>query len=462
MSTSTPPASQWLATLSEKVRGELIVAGDPGYDAARSIWNGMIDKHPTVIVRCRGVADVIAAVNCAREAGVPLSVKGGGHNVAGKAICDNGLVIDLSLMNAVRVDPAARRARAGAGALWQDFDHEAQAFGLTTTGGVVSSTGVAGLTLGGGIGYLTRTYGLSCDNLMAADVVTADGKLVHASESENPDLLWALRGGGGNFGVVTSLEFALHPVGPMVAAATVFHPIETAAQVLRAYRDYALSAPDQVACYAMVVNAPPDFPPEQQGKPVLAIVAVCSCAVEEGLALLAPLATWGSPVVSVIDAMPYLTLQQMFNAGNPHGARYYWKTQHLTGLPDDFLATLVRFAADLHGPLSIIGIEPLGGAQGRVAADATAFAHRDVAFSLGIWTGWTEAAEDEANITWTRAFFDAVRPYGAGVYVNYMGTDESDRIREAYGDNYERLRAIKQRWDPENLFRENHNIAADA
>ncbi|MGE0621410.1 MAG: FAD-binding oxidoreductase [Pseudomonadales bacterium] len=447
----TTPAGH-LATLAAQIRGSVLLPGDSGYDDARAIWNGMIDRYPAAIVRCRGAADVIAALRCARAANLPLSIRAGGHNVAGKAIRDDGLVIDLSLMNDVRVDPLARRARAGGGALWQDFDHEAQAFGLTTTGGVVSTTGVAGLTLGGGIGYLTRSYGLACDNLLAADVVTADGRLVHASETENADLLWGLRGGGGSFGVVTSLEFRLHPVGPMVAAATVFHAMDSAPEVLRRYREYATSAPDSVACYAMVVNAPPDFPPEHQGKPVLAVVACCSASVAEGLEMLAPLATWGSPLLSVVDEMPYVALQQAFNAGNPHGGRYYWKTQHLTDLNDELLDTVVRFASDLHGPLSIIGIEPLGGAQGRVASDATAFPYRDVPFSLGIWSGWTDAADDDANITWTRRFFEAVRPHGAGVYVNYLGADEGDRLEEAYGANYARLVELKRRWDPDNVF----------
>lgn len=445
------PAAR-LAALAEQIRGSLLLPSEAGYDAARAIWNGMIDKRPAAVARCRGTADVIAAVSCARAAGIPLSIRAGGHNVAGKAICNDGLVVDLSLMNDVRVDPAARRARAGGGALWQDFDHEAQAFGLTTTGGVVSTTGVAGLTLGGGIGYLTRSFGLACDNLVAADVVTADGRLVHASETENADLLWGLRGGGGHFGVVTSLEFQLHPVGPTVAAATVFHAVDTAPDVLRRYRDYAGNAPDAVACYAMVVNAPPDFPPEHQGKPVLAIVACCSGSVDEGLRLLAPLADWGRPLVTVIDEMPYVALQQAFNAGNPHGGRYYWKTQHLEALTDELLDTVVQFARDLHGPLSIIGIEPLGGAQGRVAADATAFPYRDVPFSLGIWSGWTDPADDEVNTAWTRRFFEAVKPFGAGVYVNYLGADEADRIEEAYGGNYARLVELKRRWDPDNLF----------
>ena len=293
-----------LEALRSRVHGSVLVRGEAGYDEVRSVWNGMIDKHPGLIVQSRGTADVIAAVNFARDAGLPLSVKGGGHNVAGKAVCDDGVMIDMSPMNNVRIDPAALRGRAGGGAIWADFDHEAQVFGLTCTGGVVSNTGVAGLTLGGGIGYLTRTYGLACDNLVAADVVTAQGKLVHVSASENSDLLWALRGGGGNFGVVTSLEFQLHKVGPMVASATVFHPIESAGDVLRFYRDYSTSAPDEVACYAMFVNAPPDLPAEYQGKPVLVIVACYSGNVAEGLKRFEPLGAYGNPIIAATAEVP--------------------------------------------------------------------------------------------------------------------------------------------------------------
>jgi len=446
-----------LNSLSGTIRGEVLTQGEAGYDAARSVWNGMINRTPGAIVRCTGAADVIATVNFAREHQLPLAVKAGGHNVSGKAVCDDGIVIDLSLMNNIRIDPDARRGRAGAGAQWGAFDHEAQAFGLTTTGGVVSTTGVAGLTLGGGIGYLTRTYGLACDNLLSVDLVTAKGELVRASETENPDLFWALRGGGGNFGVVTSLEFQLHEVGPIVATATIFHPIEDARPMLDWYRTFNEQAPDELACYAMIVNAPPDLP-DQAGKAVLALVGVYSGDVEEGKRLLAPLAAEGSPLVAVVDGMPYAAMQTAFDAGNPHGARYYWKSQYLGGLEDAFLDDVVDQVENLHGEHTIIGIEPLGGAHGRVDAGATAFVHRDVPYSLGIWTGWQKPADDAANIEWTRNFFDAVAPFGAGAYVNYLGEDESDRLDEVYGDNYVRLQEIKRQWDPDNLFRQNHNI----
>ena len=444
--------------LAGAVRGEILTGGSPGYEEARTIWNGLIDKRPGAIVCCNGVADVIATVNFARAQNLPLAIKAGGHNVSGKALCDDGIVIDLSPMNNVRIDPDARRARAGAGARWGAFDHEAQAFGLTTTGGVVSTTGVAGLTLGGGIGYLTRTYGLACDNLLSVDLVTAAGEFVRASADENPDLFWALRGGGGNFGVVTSLEFQLHEVGPMVATATLFYAIEDARAVLDQYRTFNETAPDELACYAMIVNAPEDLP-EQQGKAVLAIVGLYSGNVEEGLALMTPLKEMGTPLVAVIDQAPYKVMQTAFDAGNPHGARYYWKSQYLAGLDDELLDIVVDRALDFQGEHTIIGIEPIGGAHGRVDPAATAFACRNVPYSLGIWTGWQDPGQDDANIAWTRNFFDAVSSFGAGAYVNYLGEDESDRLDEVYGGNYARLKEVKQKWDPDNLFRLNHNIA---
>lgn len=445
--------------LGASVRGALLRAGDADYDPARSVWNGMADRRPAAILQCRGVSDVMAGVNFARAHGLPLAVKGGGHNVAGKGVCDDGLTLDMSPMCSVRVDPVARLARAEAGALWRDFDHEAQTFGLTTTGGVVSSTGVAGLTLGGGIGYLTRTHGLACDNLVAADVVTADGRLVQASASENPDLLWALRGGGGNFGVVTSLEFQLHEVGPDVAAAVVFYPLAAGVDVLHAYRAYAEAAPDAVACYAMVVRGPADLPAEHAGQPVLAIIACYSGAVADGLRALSPVESFVKPIAATIESTSYRALQQTFDPGSPHGARYYWKSLYLSGLPDEFLETVVRFALDMPGAYTAIGIEPLGGAMGRVDPAATAYPHRRFPFNLGIWSGWDDSSEDAAIIAWTRDFFEAVAPFGAGAYVNYLDEDEGGRVDEAYGGNYERLREVKRAWDPDNLFRVNQNIA---
>jgi FAD/FMN-containing dehydrogenase len=447
--------------LRARVRGEVLRSGDTGYDEARSIWNGMIDRRPAVIVRCGGAADVIAAVDFARERDLLLSVHGGGHNVAGKAVCDNGLMIDLSPMNGVRVDPVAKTARAGAGATWGDFDRETQVFGLATTGGLISSTGVAGLTLGGGIGYLTRSYGLACDNLLAVDVVTADGRLVQASATENPDLFWALRGGGGNFGVVTSLDFQLHDVGPDVAMAQIFHPIDAAGDVLRFYREFAASAPDEVALYALIVRCPPvdPFPKAFQGKPVIALVACCSGDVEKGKTLLAPLSSHGKSFLAVVDAMPYAALQKSFDAGNPAGERYYWKSHYLGDLSDEALDVIARYSTDLRGEFTIVGIEPVDGAAGRIGVTATAYPHRRAPYSFGIWTGWSKSEDDEENIAWTREFHDAMKPFGAGAYVNYLDHDDAGRVAEAYGENYPRLVEIKKKWDPDNLFRMNQNIS---
>ncbi|NIP16630.1 MAG: FAD-binding protein [Pseudomonadales bacterium] len=445
--------------LRASVRGVVLCDGESGYDEARSVWNGMTERRPAAVLQCRGVGDVMAGVDFAREQGLPLAVKGGGHNVAGKGVCDDGLTLDMSLMKSVRVDPDARRARAEAGALWRDFDYEAQTFGLTTTGGVVSSTGVAGLTLGGGIGYLTRTYGLACDNLLSADVVIADGRMVQASENENADLLWALRGGGGNFGVVTSLEFQLHPVGPDVAAAVVFYSLAEGAEVLGRYRAYAEVAPDEVACYAMIVRGPADLPADYAGQPVLAIIGCYSGAVDEGLGELAPVGSFATPIASTIESTSYRAMQQMFDPGSPHGARYYWKSHYLSGLPDEFLEAVLRFAGDMPGAYTAIGIEPLGGAMGQVDPSGTAYPHRLFPFNLGIWSGWENASEDAAVIAWTRDFFEAAAPFGAGAYVNYLDGDEGGRVDEAYGGNYERLRDVKRKWDPDNLFRVNQNIA---
>jgi FAD/FMN-containing dehydrogenase len=461
--TTTIPESA-MHELETRIRGTLLRPDDTGYDDARRVWNGMVDRKPGVIVRCRGVADVKAAVDIVREHRLVFAVRAGGHSVAGKSVCEGGVMIDLSLMTGVTVDPVSRTARAGAGATWGDFDHEAQAFGLGTTGGLISSTGVAGLTLGGGIGYLTRTHGLACDNLQSLDVVTAAGEFVRASETENADLFWACRGGGGNFGVVTSLEFRLHEVGPEVAVAQVFHPIEAAGEVLRFYREYTAAAPDETACYALIVNVPPvePFPEASQGKPAIALVACDAGPVAEGKARLAPLAAFGNPILAFVDAMPYTALQSSFDAGNPKGQRYYWKSMHLAVLSDDALDTVARHCADFHGDFTIVGIEPLGGAFGRIAPDATAFPHRDVPYSFGVWTGWADPANDAANIAWTRAFHDAMTPYGAGAYVNYLGEDEGGRVEEAYGVNWARLQEVKRRWDPDNLFRMNQNIAPGA
>ena len=444
---------------AEGVRGHVIQAGDPGYDEARAVWNGMIDRRPALIARCTGTADVIRAVNFGREHDLPLAVKAGGHSYAGHSICEGGLVVDLTLMNAVRIDPNRKRAWVGGGATWGDFDHEAQAFGLATTGGVDSRTGVAGLTLGGGVGYLARSCGLAADNLISADLVTASGERVKASEEENADLFWAIRGGGGNFGVVTSFEFQLHEVGPEVLVAQLFYPFEQVRDVFRFYRDFMADAADELACYGFVLRIPPvaPFPAEYHGKTASALVACYAGSVEAGQAALAPLAAFGDPILKAIQPMPYTALQKSNDAVYPNGARYYLKSHYLTELSDDAIDVLVRHSERQPGALTAPFLEPMGGAASRVDPAATAFPHRDAPFNLGIHTGWTDPADDDKMIAWARRFHDAMKPYATGgVYVNYLDPrfeeDVDERVRAAYGDNYRRLVRVQQAWDPENLF----------
>ena len=434
------------------LRGELLEPGDDGYDAARTVWNGMIDRHPTLIARCRGAADVIASVNFAREQGLLVSIRGGGHNVAGNAVCDGGLMIDLSLMKGVHVDPEARTARAEPGVLWREFDHETQAFGLATVGGTISATGIAGLTLGGA-GWLTGKYGTTCDNLLSVDVVTADGVLRRASERENPDLFWAMRGAGANFGVVTSLEYRLHPVGPMILGGMVVHPIERAADVLRFYRDFAASQPDELTTYAALLTMP-------DGTMVVALVACYVGATEQGERVLAPLKQHGSPVADMIGPMPYTALQSMLDGAFPYGRQNYWKSTYMSTIGDDAIETIIRHAKAVPSPHTVVLIQDFHGAVGRVAPDAMAFGHRDAPHALVILSNWSDPNESERNIGWTRAFFAEMGPHMAGgVYVNDMGHDEgSERIRSAYGANYARLAEIKTKYDPTNFFRMNQNI----
>ncbi len=461
MSTTDATTTSTLDELAGTLRGPLLRPGDDRYDDARTLWNGMVDRRPAAIARCRSTADVIACVRFVRASGLPLSVKGGGHQLAGTALCDDGLVIDLAPMDGVRVDPDTRTARVEPGATLGQFDREAQTFGLATPAGVHSGTGVAGLTLGGGIGWLARSFGLTSDNLLAADVVTADGDLVYTSEDEHPDLFWALRGGGGNFGIVTSFEFQLHPVGPEVLTVQRFHHLEDAEQVLRAYRDVMAEAPDELACYPMIIHVPPvePFPAELQGTPALALVGCYSGAVSDGEAAVAPLTAIGEPFAEVVAPMPYATFQSSFDAGTPDGARYYGKAHLLPELTDAAIRDLLEQVGDLPGDFTMIFLESLGGAIARVPADATAWPHRDAAFGFAVQAGWTNPADDEAHIAWVRAVHEAMAPHATGgVYVNYLDGDDSDRVDAAYGDHVRRLAEVKQRWDPDNLFRSNHNI----
>ncbi|HSI97367.1 MAG TPA: FAD-dependent oxidoreductase [Gaiellaceae bacterium] len=379
------------------LRGQLIRPADPGYDSARALWNGMIDRRPALIARCAGTADVIACVDFARSQDLPISVRGGGHGFAGKAACDDGLMIDLSQMRDVHVDPKASVARVGGGATWGTVDHETQAFGLAVTGGVDSRTGVGGLTLGGGVGYLVRALGLTIDNLLSAEVVLADGSTVTASAYEHPDLYWALRGGGGGLGVVTSFAYRLHEVGPEVMTAQLFHALEDAAGALAFCRDFMDAAPDAVNCYPLFVNVPPvdPFPEEQRGRTALALVACHAGSLEDGERDLAPLAGFGAPFFAAVAPMPYATLQQSFDAAAPDGGRYYGKARYLEELPDAAIDALVTRVDPLPGPYSNVFLEFLGGAVARVEPSATAFPHRHVPFGIGIGAGWIEAEHDD-------------------------------------------------------------------
>jgi FAD/FMN-containing dehydrogenase len=440
-----------LAGLQAHLQGELIQPGDSRYDEARKVFNGMIDKRPALIVRCAGTADVIAAVRHARETDIRLAVRSGGHGVAGYAMCDDGLVIDLSTMTRVRVDPAARTARAEGGATWGLFDHETQAFGLATTGGIVPSTGIAGLTLGGGLGYLNRKHGLACDNLLAAEVVTADGRLLRASPEENTDLLWALRGGGGNFGVVTSLEYRTHPVGPVLAGEVVY-PLDQAKEVLRFYRDWSVAAPDEVRADATLLSGP-------QG-PALDVI-LCYCGtIREGEKVLRPMRSCGSPLVDSVAPVPYATVQNLLTEIFQPGRLHYWKAGFVQALSDEAIEKIVDyFTANVPGFFAAIAIEHLGGAVKRVGPQDTAFCHRDAEHSLLVLRMWEDFAESEENIEWARRCYRTAEPFlTPGVYVNYLGDEGGTRVRAAYGLNYERLRAIKNKYDPTNFFRLNQNV----
>ena len=449
--------------LGGSFRGELLPPTSPDYDNARRIWNGAIDRHPACIARCTGVADVVAAVHFARERDLLVAVRSGGHGVGGHALCDGGLVIDLSPMKGIRVDPATRTARAEAGVLWGELDRETQLFGLATVGGIVSHTGVSGLTLGGGIGWLMRKYGATVDNLLSVDLVTADGELVTASEDENPDLFWGVRGGGGNFGIVTSFEYRLHPVGPIVLAGPIFHPLEDAPEVLRFYREFAAAAPDELTTIVELELAPPlPFLPEDvHGKPIVMVCACYAGAPEDGAEVVRPLKEFGSPIVDRLEPKPYVALQSIFDPLVPHGWHRYWKSVELPPLTDDAIDTLIDQTSRITSPRSYTIILQLGGALGRVPEDATAFSQRDATHNLVINAVWTEDdPEGDRHAAWARDFFDALQPHARDrVYVNFLGDEGPDRVRQAYGAaKYDRLVELKRAYDPTNFFRLNQNI----
>ncbi|OKO69275.1 FAD-linked oxidase [Bradyrhizobium sp. AS23.2] len=458
---TTALATETIAALQQTLRGSVCLPGEAGYDDARTIWNAMIDRHPGMAVRCRGAADITNAVRFAREHGLLLAVRGGGHNIAGNAVCEGGLLIDLSQMRSVRVDPTRRTARVEPGATLGDFDKEAQAFGLATPLGINSTTGVAGLTLGGGFGWLGRKFGLTADNLISADVVTADGKLLQASASDNSDLFWALRGGGGNFGVVSSFEFRLHPVGPMVLSGLIVYPFARAKELLSGYRRVAAKAPDELTVWVVLRQAPPlpFLPPEVHGKEVL-VFALCYAGDEgAGKSALEPLRALGEPIAEMIGMQPYAAWQTAFDPLLTPGARNYWKSHNFLELSDGLIDILASYAARLPTPECEIFIAQLAGATSCVPLDATAYPHRDANFVMNVHTRWREPADDRRSIDWARQLFAETAPHATGgVYVNFMPEDESDRVSSAYGANYARLAALKAKYDPDNLFRLNQNV----
>src|SRR6266446_4435858 len=433
------------------LRGELIRPGNESYDEARKVWNGMFDLRPALIARCTGTADVMSAVNFARDNNLLVAVRGGGHSIPGHSVCNGGLVIDLSPMKAIRVDPAARTARTQPGVKWIEFDHETQAFGLATTGGTASDTGIAGLTLGGGLGWLGYKYGLASDNLTSVDIVTADGTLRVASATEHPDLFWGVRGGGGNFGVVTSFEYRLHPVGPVLAG-PVFYPFAKAKEVLQFYRNFASATHEQLTTYALPMTAP-------DGTKVIAIAVCYSGPLEEGERLIAPLRQFGPPLEDQIRPRAYTEFQSMFDAGFPPRNQYYEKAHFMQEISDDAIDIVVEHFASVPSPLSLLFFQQSGGAMRR---GDTAYAHRDVLCNLILVAQWLDPGESERHVRWTRELWQALRPYGTGgVYVNNIVREEddgADQVRAAYGANYQRLAELKKKYDPENLFRHNQNI----
>ncbi len=450
-----------LDTFKASLLGEVLPQGVDGYDDARELWNGMIDRKPALIARCEGTADVIEAVKFARRHGMSVAVKGGGHSVAGLASVDDGLMIDLSPMTAVHVDPVARRARVQGGATWAHFDREAQVFGLATPGGIISTTGVAGLTLGGGFGWLSRKHGLTSDNLVSADVVTADGNVARAGRKENPDLFWALRGGGGNFGVVTSFEFQLHDIGPDVLYGPTVYRLEDAAEVLRHYREFMRSAPKECTAYVDFLTAPPlPFLPESEhGEKVLSVIQFHAGSMERGEEVLKPLRDFGNPIGDAVAPTPYTTAQSMVDTLYAKGAGNYWKSSNLGSLSDGIIDTLIACAAQLPTPQSDIMIHQLGGAIDDLPPNATAYAHRGTGFIVTPGGRWEEPGREDECIAWVRECHDALDEHvAAGVYLNFLSRDEEDRLRSAFGGNYERLQQIKAQYDPDNFFHVNQNI----
>ena len=450
-----PDLASAVAELLKTFSGQLLRPGDPGYDEARRVHNGLVNRKPALIARCRGVADIVDAVKLARGRRLEIAVKGGGHNVAGRATVDGGLMIDLSLMKGVHVDPGKRTARAQGGVTWAEFNRETQLRGLASTGGVVSSTGVAGLTLGGGLGWLMGKYGLAVDNLLSADIVTADGNILTASAEENPDLFWGIRGGGGNFGVAASFEFRLHQVGPTVTGGMVAHPFAAARDVLRFYRDRTASLPDEAILFGGLIHAP-----DGSGTKLAAIV-LCHCGpLSEGEKLAREIQGFGTPAMAAMGPMPYKEVNAMLDAAYPKGALNYWKSSFLASLSDEAIDTLIGSFERCPTPMGQIILEHFHGAVTRVAPTATAFPHRAPGYDMLILSEWMDPADSDRSIAWARETYGAMNAFLApGRYVNYLDDEEpGDPVAAAYGPNFKRLRELKKKYDPENVFHRNQNI----
>lgn len=460
-------ASDVVTGFQQGLRGQLLHPGVSGYDDVRRIWNGVHDTRPGLIVECTGTADVIDAVNFAREHRLLVSIRGGGHNVAGTSLCDGGLMIDLSRLRSIRVDPTARTADVDPGATLGDLDRETQAFGLVAPAGVVSSTGIAGLTLGGGIGWVRRKYGMSIDNLLSVDMVTADGAFRRASAEENPDLFWAVRGGGGNFGVITSFRFQLHPLGPMVYFAAPIYPVEKASEILRRWRDFCAGTSDDVSGFLFFQSLPAveAFPQEVWNREVVALPTMYAGSAEEGEKVLQPLREMGETVLDLSGPMPFRMLQQAFDWVFPTGGRYYWKTTTLPDLNDEAIAALVEVGTSRSSSQTVVGVWQMGGAMARVPSEATGYGPRSDPWTVNIDSGWTDPTEDDRHIAFTREAWERLQAVsGGGMYLHYGSLEKDEQIRAAYGANYARLVEIKTKYDPMNLFRVNQNVkpAAEA
>jgi FAD/FMN-containing dehydrogenase len=442
--------------------GSVLGHGDPGYDDARALFNGMYDRRPALIARCGGAADVIAAINFARDSDLPVSVRGGGHGVPGYAVCDGGVMIDLSPMDGVLVDPASRTAHAQGGATWGRFDRETQVFGLATTGGRITTTGVGGLTLGSGSGWLERKFGFTVDNLLSADVVTAAGEVVHASEQQNPDLFWGLRGGGGNFGVVTTFEYRLHELGPIVLGGLLLHTRDKAPELLRGWRDFMRTAPDEVGSGFAFITAPPEeFVPEAlRGQPACGIVFLYAGSAEDGQEAAQTLKNLAAPDLDLVMPMPYTVVQQLLDAGNPPGRHQYWKSDNLREMSDAAMDTLIEYANTVPGPLTGVILEAKGGAIPRVPEDSMALTGRDAEIAFYGIAQWEDPAQTDAHLEWTREFGGAMEPFSSrNIPLNFVMDEGQERIQSTYGaDKYRRLVELKDRYDPDNLFRMNQNV----